>query len=187
MRSAGTCVPMGRRGAFHVWFMARQPDYHRPWAASPRFGTTSCRRFPSRSGGRLTELGRRLAADDGATTASGAGDQVRRRTLTRRPTRRRRGGEVPDAVRPAARVAAIKNSLAPLRSYLDVWDELRRQPGVCDFVLGNPQEMPLPGFVDAIRRHAESTGQGLVCLQALGARSPRRGGQGIARMARTAV
>jgi aspartate aminotransferase len=61
---------------------------------------------------------------------------------------------VPDAVRPAARVAAIKNSLAPLRSYLDVWDELRRQPGVCDFVLGNPQEMPLPGFVDAIRRHA---------------------------------
>jgi aspartate aminotransferase len=61
---------------------------------------------------------------------------------------------VPDAVRPAARVAAIKKSLAPLRSYLDVWDELRRQPGVCDFVLGNPQEMPLPGFVDAIRRHA---------------------------------
>ena len=61
---------------------------------------------------------------------------------------------MPDAVRPAARVAAIKNSLAPLRSYLDVWDELRRQPGVCDFVLGNPQEMPLPGFVDAIRRHA---------------------------------
>jgi aspartate aminotransferase len=62
---------------------------------------------------------------------------------------------VPEAVQPAARVAAIKNALAPLRSYLDIWDELRRQPGVCDFVLGNPQEMPLPGFVDTIRQHAE--------------------------------
>jgi aspartate aminotransferase len=62
---------------------------------------------------------------------------------------------VPDAVRPAARVTAINQSLAPLRSYLDIWDSLRRQQDVCDFVLGNPQEMPLPGFVDAIRRHAE--------------------------------
>jgi len=62
---------------------------------------------------------------------------------------------VPDAVRPAARVAAITESLAPLRSYLEIREALRRQPGVCDFVLGNPQEMPLPGFVDAIRRHAE--------------------------------
>jgi aspartate aminotransferase len=30
----------------------------------------------------------------------------------------------------------------------------RTRPG-CDFVAGNPQEMPLPGLVDAIRRHAE--------------------------------
>ncbi len=62
---------------------------------------------------------------------------------------------MPDAPKPAARVAAIEHSLAPLRSYLEIRDALRRQPGVCDFVLGNPQEMPLPGFVDAIRRHAE--------------------------------
>ena len=59
-----------------------------------------------------------------------------------------------DAVQPAARVAAIRQALAPIRSYLEIRDEWRRQPGVCDFVLGNPQEMPLPGFVDAIRRHA---------------------------------
>jgi aspartate aminotransferase len=52
-------------------------------------------------------------------------------------------------------VTAINQSLAPLRSYLDIWESLRRQRDVCDFVLGNPQEMPLPGFVDAIRRHAE--------------------------------
>jgi aspartate aminotransferase len=62
---------------------------------------------------------------------------------------------VPDAVQPAARVAAIRRALAPVRSSLAVQDELRRQPGMCDFVLGNPQEMPLPGFVDAIQRHAE--------------------------------
>ncbi|HEY9375845.1 MAG TPA: aminotransferase class I/II-fold pyridoxal phosphate-dependent enzyme, partial [Jiangellaceae bacterium] len=55
---------------------------------------------------------------------------------------------------PAARVAAITAALAPLRNYLDVWESLRKEPGVSDLVLGNPQEMPLPGFVDAIRRHA---------------------------------
>ncbi|MBD0292332.1 MAG: aminotransferase class I/II-fold pyridoxal phosphate-dependent enzyme [Jiangellaceae bacterium] len=57
--------------------------------------------------------------------------------------------------RPAARVTAITHALTPLRSYLELWDGLRLQPEVCDFVFGNPQEMPLPGFVDAIRRHAE--------------------------------
>jgi aspartate aminotransferase len=62
---------------------------------------------------------------------------------------------VPDATQPAVRVAAIARALAPLRDYLDVWDALRREPGISDFVFGNPQEMPLPGFVSAIRRHAE--------------------------------
>jgi aspartate aminotransferase len=62
---------------------------------------------------------------------------------------------VPEAARPAARVAAIRQALAPLRSYLQIRDEWRRQPEVSDFFLGNPQETPLPGFVDAIRRHAE--------------------------------
>jgi aspartate aminotransferase len=61
---------------------------------------------------------------------------------------------VPEDPQPAARVAAIEYALAPLRSYLDTWEGLRQQPGVSDLVLGNPQEMPLPGFVDAIRRHA---------------------------------
>jgi aspartate aminotransferase len=51
-------------------------------------------------------------------------------------------------------VAAIELALAPLRSYLDIWEGQRQLPKVSDLVLGNPQEMPLPGFVDAIRRHA---------------------------------
>jgi aspartate aminotransferase len=61
---------------------------------------------------------------------------------------------VPDALHPAARVAAITKALAPLRSYLGVCEPLRREPGVSDLILGNPQEMPLPGFVDALRRHS---------------------------------
>ena len=32
--------------------------------------------------------------------------------------------------------------------------ERRAEPGICDFTFGNPHEMPLPGLVEAIRRHA---------------------------------
>lgn len=35
------------------------------------------------------------------------------------------------------------------------WLERQREPGVCNFIFGNPNEMPLPGFVDALRRYAE--------------------------------
>lgn len=31
------------------------------------------------------------------------------------------------------------------------WSERQGQPGIADMVLGNPQEMPLPGLVDALR------------------------------------
>ena len=30
----------------------------------------------------------------------------------------------------------------------------RGDPGICDFTFGNPQELPLPGLVDTIQRHA---------------------------------
>ena len=39
--------------------------------------------------------------------------------------------------------------------YLELMDGPRRQPGACDFVLANPQEMPLPGFVSALQRQIE--------------------------------
>lgn len=32
--------------------------------------------------------------------------------------------------------------------------ERRTDPSICDFTFGNPHEMPLPAFVEAIRRHA---------------------------------
>ena len=32
---------------------------------------------------------------------------------------------------------------------------LNGEPDVANFAVGNPQEMPLPGYVDALRRHVE--------------------------------
>jgi len=41
-------------------------------------------------------------------------------------------------------------------SWLDngSWSRHRFDPGIADFALGNPQELPLPGLVDALQRHA---------------------------------
>ncbi len=38
-------------------------------------------------------------------------------------------------------------------------DGPRREPGACDFVLGKPQKMPLPGFVSALERQTEPLGK----------------------------
>ena len=62
---------------------------------------------------------------------------------------------MPGAAPTAARTTAIADAMAGLLGYLELWDSMRRQPGICDLLLGNPQEMPLPGFVHAIQRHAE--------------------------------
>ena len=34
------------------------------------------------------------------------------------------------------------------------WERHHLEPGVADFTFGNPQEMPLPGLVDALQRNA---------------------------------
>ncbi len=50
------------------------------------------------------------------------------------------------------RIAAIY-AATPVLEFLTTSTQARRQrePGVANFLLGNPQEMPLPGFVDALR------------------------------------
>jgi len=45
--------------------------------------------------------------------------------------------------------------MAGLLGLLEWREALRHRPGSCDLVLGNPQEMPLAGFVAAIRHHAQ--------------------------------
>src|SRR5690606_33965966 len=54
------------------------------------------------------------------------------------------------------RAAGAATSFAAVaRFYFDsVYAERRFTPDVCDFTFGNPHEMPLPGIVDALRRHA---------------------------------
>src|SRR4051794_32466505 len=34
------------------------------------------------------------------------------------------------------------------------WEQHHLDPGVADFTFGNPQELPLPGLVDALRSNA---------------------------------
>jgi aspartate aminotransferase len=47
---------------------------------------------------------------------------------------------------------AIRASFQPVAAFFNDsrWRERLGQPGVCDFAFGNPQEMPLPGFVEAL-------------------------------------
>jgi len=57
----------------------------------------------------------------------------------------------------AHRIHELQEIIAPVLAYLtrSSYPELVDKPGVCDFALGNPQEMPLPGFTRALQKHIE--------------------------------
>jgi aspartate aminotransferase len=48
---------------------------------------------------------------------------------------------------------AVRGSFAPVAAFFNDsrWRNRIGEPGVCDFAFGNPQEMPLPGFVEALK------------------------------------
>ena len=54
------------------------------------------------------------------------------------------------------RLAALQTTLRPLLDFLNHSEHAKRigDPDICDFVFGNPHEMPLDGLVESIRRHA---------------------------------
>src|SRR5262245_17150079 len=54
------------------------------------------------------------------------------------------------------RLTRLQDGLKPLLQFLNESEHARRagDPSICDFVFGNPQEMPLAGLVEAIRHHA---------------------------------
>ena len=54
------------------------------------------------------------------------------------------------------RVSAAEAAFAPVADFYfrSRYAERRFEPGVADFTFGNPQEMPLPGFVAALREAA---------------------------------
>lgn len=53
----------------------------------------------------------------------------------------------------ASRVAGVSGAIAGLMGQLQQWEPLRLIPGMADLTLGNPQEMPLTGFVTALQQH----------------------------------
>jgi aspartate aminotransferase len=57
------------------------------------------------------------------------------------------------------RTELLRQSISPfLRFFNGAYAELNEQPGVANFAVGNPQEMPLTAYVDAVRSHLEPHG-----------------------------
>lgn len=52
------------------------------------------------------------------------------------------------------RVAALAAATEPVSNFLtgSTWARRQHEPGIVDFTFGNPHEMPLPAFVDALRQ-----------------------------------
>ncbi len=55
------------------------------------------------------------------------------------------------------RINHLSDLMAPVTDYLQysTWAKRHNEPGVCDFALGNPHEMPLAAFTAALKKHAE--------------------------------
>ena len=54
----------------------------------------------------------------------------------------------------SGRIADAATAMAPFTSFFTEsdWSRRRSEPGICDFVFGNPHEMPLPQFVQALQQ-----------------------------------
>ena len=53
-------------------------------------------------------------------------------------------------------LSRLRDSIAPVFAFFDgpIWAR-NGEPGVANFAVGNPQDMPLPAYVDALRAHLE--------------------------------
>ena len=52
----------------------------------------------------------------------------------------------------SARAVEAIGASERLRNFIPVWEQLRSRPGAIDLAFGNPQELPIPGYVDALAR-----------------------------------
>ena len=54
------------------------------------------------------------------------------------------------------RVGNLFTTIAPLMRFIEqsAWVKRKTEPEICDFLFGNPQEIPLPEFVEALNRSA---------------------------------
>jgi aspartate aminotransferase len=55
----------------------------------------------------------------------------------------------------ARRVGAVGETMAPVLRFIQSYYENAARPGISDFAVGNPQEMPLPRFVEALQQWAQ--------------------------------
>jgi aspartate aminotransferase len=60
------------------------------------------------------------------------------------------------AVATPSHLVQLRDSIAPFLSFFNgpIWAR-NGQPGMSNFAVGNPQDMPLPAYVDALRAHLE--------------------------------
>lgn len=54
---------------------------------------------------------------------------------------------------PGPRFDAALDASRRLRDFIPVWERSRSKPGSIDLAFGNPQELPIPGYVEALARH----------------------------------
>jgi aspartate aminotransferase len=54
---------------------------------------------------------------------------------------------------PSARIASVAQANSRLIGFIPRWESLRARPGTVDLTFGNPQELPIPGYVEALARH----------------------------------
>jgi aspartate aminotransferase len=60
------------------------------------------------------------------------------------------------AVTAPRRADALRDSIAPfLRFFQGAFSELEKDPDTANFAVGNPNDMPMPQYVDAVRRNLE--------------------------------
>lgn len=70
----------------------------------------------------------------------------------------------------SARIDTIRQMTGPFLRFFNEssWSKQRYEPGICDFAVGNPHEMPLPEFVDALRAARRARGENREGHQGIG-------------------
>ena len=54
------------------------------------------------------------------------------------------------------RMDRLAETIAPFTSFFEGFAKWNADPSIANFAVGNPKEMPLPGYVDALRVSARA-------------------------------
>ena len=78
---------------------------------------------------------------------------------------------------PAKRIEEITKANATFLAFVDTWDRHRHDPEVADFAFGNPQEIAVDGFAQALAAATKPTDKHHYEYKALRGRDTAVGGQ----------